>query len=820
MKIVKLSLQDFARPSPRRGSIEPGSNPGTTLEKGSELHKELQDLRQAEDPTYQAEVPISAVFESGDYRFEVSGRMDGLFSGPRPRIEEIKSSFNIFDLAKLIKDRRFDHPYFVQLVGYGLCYHRIHKVKPELAFLLVSSRRKETQSFDVYWDLQEAEAWLERRLAELEEDAVLSEQRLRRRLKLGRALPFPFAAPRPGQLELMASIETGMARGKKMMLQAPTGLGKTIGVLYPTLKEALARGQRVIYLTPKNSQQAVAEEAVEKLQTPGAPAKSLTITAKSKLCLKAEPLCNPEYCEYARDYYDKLRIHDLGGELRKRKRLTAKVMRNLAEKYEVCPFELQFEAVPEADVVVCDYNYVFGHRSALGKISASGFAQEGLANLVIDEAHNLPARTMGNYSPELSGKFLEGLREDFLALPLEFRRRGVDLLDECLATLRAAAPDKIETRAVAPDFEGFAVVGDELRAFLNEYLESDIEIKPRDVVLRLVFYWGEFTELLQEISIGQSEFFITGQNDGRYSTIKITCCDASKLIRDRYERFEHLVLFSATLKPFEYYAKLSGLGDVDLWTEEFRSPFSPTHRKVLIIPQISTRYSEREKNYPRIADAMARITNLRSGNYLAFFPSFDFLEKVLNRFVAPHGMRILKQHRAMQNDEVEATLDRLRAKTEPVLLFAVQGGVFSEGVDYPGDMVIGAFVIGPPLPAFDFERERMRDYYQREYQAGQDYAYIVPAMAKAIQAAGRVIRTESDKGVIILMDNRFLDVSYARALPADWFHETPGELVSRSILRDLGDFWSQHHGQSVTMGELPISRCSTINGKDEDRPHY
>ncbi len=778
-------------PAPRRGSIEPGAGVATTLQQGSELHKKVQELRRAEDDSYRAEVPIEAAFEHGGYRFEVAGRMDGVFSGTKPRIEEIKSSFNIFDLAKTLRDKRFDHPYFVQLLCYGLFYHRTYGVKPELAFYLVSSRRPETYGFDVYWNLRDAEAWLERRLAELAAQARLAEQRLRRRKKLAAALPFPFAAPRPGQVELMALIETGMARGKKLMLQAPTGLGKTIGVLYPTLREALARGQRVIYLTPKNSQQAVAEEAVDRLQLPGAPTKSLTITAKSKLCLKAEPLCNPDYCEYARGYYDKLRTHDLAGELRKKKRLTAKVMRNLAEKYEVCPFELQLEAVPEADVVVCDYNYVFGHQSALGKISAGGFAQEGLPNLVIDEAHNLPARTMGNFSPELSGRFLEGLRADLAGLPKRFRGAAEALLDECLATVKAAAPARTETRTVAPDFNGFGLVNDALRAFLNEYLEADVEIKPRDVVLRLAFYWGEFTDLLQELSTERSEFFITGQNDGRASTIKIICCDASKLIRDRYDRFQNVVLFSATLKPFDYYAKLSGLAGADLLTEEFRSPFAPENRKVLIIPQVSTKYSERNRNYPRIADAIARIAGLRTGNYLAFFPSFEFLEQVLKRFAPPPGLRVLKQHRSMRNEEVEATLEHLRGGA-PIILFAVQGGVFSEGIDYAGDMVIGAFVVGPPLPGFDFERERMRDYYEREYRAGQDYAYTYPAMAKAVQAAGRVIRTERDAGIIVLMDNRFLDANYARTLPGDWFRETPAELVSRGILTDLGDFWGQH----------------------------
>jgi DNA excision repair protein ERCC-2 len=790
MKTIKLALQDFALPAPRRGSIEPSSGYATTMQKGIELHEKVQADRIAEIPDYQIEIPISWSFERNEYRFEVSGRMDGFIAGEKPLIEEIKSSFNIFELAKNLKDKRYDHPYYVQLLSYGYFYWLNNGLKPNLSFHLVSSRREENYDFEVYWDLNEFESWLDRRLDELVLMARKSEKRFLRRKKLSENMPFPFSKPRLGQMELIAFVEQGMGDDKRMMLQAPTGLGKTIGVLYPSLKESLARGQRVVYLTPKNSQQSVAEEAIEKLQAKGCGTKSLTITAKSKMCMKAEPLCNPDYCEFAKGYYDKLIKYDLKTELAKKKKLTAKVMKNLAEKYEVCPFELQMEAVEEADTVICDYNYVFGHDGSLGKISATDFAQQGKANLVIDEAHNLPSRTMGNFSPMISYSFLEGMRQDVLNLPKKFRRDGEDLLNSCLAVINRVTPEEIKTKSVSLNFENFVSINDELKAFLSTYLDSDVDIKPKDPVLKLVFYWGEFTEILSGLDSTQSEFFITGQNDGKNRMVKITCCDASELIKERYDYFKNVVAFSATLKPFEYYAKLSGLKGENLIQEEFLSPFKKENRKVLIIPQISTKFSVRSQNYAKIAETIERVIKLKSGNYLAFFPSFDFMEKTICSFTPPSGARVLKQNRYMRNEEVEMTLEILKAQAQPVVLFAVQGGVFSEGIDYAGDMVIGAFVVGPPLPGFDFEREKMKDYYQDSYQAGFDYAYTYPAMAKAVQAAGRVIRSETDKGIIILMDDRFLEKNYSQSLPQDWFKDTPRELVSGSILKDVSNFWS------------------------------
>lgn len=792
-------------PSPRRGSIEPSSGYATTLKQGIELHQKVQALRVEEVPEYLIERNTFCSFSHEEFQFEVQGRMDGFIPGDKPVIEEIKSSFNIYELAKTLKEKRFDHPYFIQLVSYGYFHWKETGIKPDLVFYLVSSRKDESYLFEVYWEIKEYESWLNKRLNELVHDARMAEKRFIRRERLSRELPFPFPTPRKGQMELISFIEKGMSDGKKLMLQAPTGLGKTIGVLYPSLKEALSRGQRVLYLTPKNSQQLIAEEAIEKIQSKGCQTKSLTITAKSKMCMKAEPICNPDYCEFAKDYYDKLQTHNLKNELARKKKLTARVMKNLGQKYEVCPFELQLEAIEEADTVICDYNYVFGHQSILGKISHSGFSQDGKPNLVIDEAHNLPSRTMGNFSPSLSTYFFESLRKDVEALPKKFRSDGLSLLDLCLETIKDFAPTKVETIPLNPEIEAFTQVNEELKSFLSTYLDSDVEIKARDVVLRMVFGWGEFTEILVSLSPEHSQFFMTSQNDGRNQHIRITCCDASLLIKERYENFQNLVLFSATLKPFDYYIKLAGLSQMNLLTEEFGSPFATEQRKVLIIPQISTKYSVRAQNYPRISDTIERIVKLKSGNYLAFFPSFDFMENVLKLFNPPAGTKVIKQSRFMRNDDVEEVLEQLRSGQQPTILFAVQGGVFSEGIDYAGDMVIGAFVVGPPLPSFDFEREKMKQYYEAQYDAGFDYAYTFPAMAKAIQAAGRVIRTESDKGIIILMDDRFLEKSYSQSLPQDWFLESPKELVSKSILSDVSDFWKT----SLSVGKLtPSDNCS------------
>lgn len=791
LKKVNISIGEFALPSPRTGSIDSLSGYGRTTELGIEIHQQVQKRRAKDYEDYEAEVPIAMEFERGPYLFRVSGRIDGIFKN-EPRIEEIKSTFTTRELSKRLKARPLDHPYALQLQTYGYFYWKQEGKIPSLSFHLVSTRSFETEDLSAPLDVAGYEEWLEKRLKELELEAELAEKRAARRRKESAALLFPFDTPRAGQLDLVRTIEEGMLEKKRMLIQAPTGLGKTVGVLYPSLKEALGRGQRVVYVTPKNSQHSVAEDGIERLQARGAKIRSLTITAKSKICFKNEPLCNPEYCEYARDHYTKVAEHDVLGQLAKKKQLTKKVFETIARKHEVCPFEIQLDAAKDVEAVICDYNYVFAPRSAFTRISESGLDQDGKPNLVIDEAHNLPARAMDYHSPQLSSFTLEKMREQLKELPERFRLDALDLLAGCIAVLKSCEP--VHTKGpskIDPPAEMFHDQDVLLRAFLSRYLESDEEILAGDPVLRLCFYWSEFTSALEYVESGvREEFFTTFQPHPSGGIVKITCCDASGLISACYKDYEQVVGFSATLKPFDFYSQLSGLKDEKLKTAEFQSPFPKNHRKLLIIPQISSKYSERERNYPKIAETIERISAVRPGNYFAFFPSFDFMEKVLGKLKIPPGFTVRKQERYMRAQEIEDLLLHLKSESQPTIFFAVQGGVFSEGVDYPGNMVIGAFVVGPPLPSFDLEREEMRGYYEKHYQAGFDYAYTFPAMAKAVQSAGRVIRSETDKGIIVLMDNRFLQPSYGKSMPEDWFAEDPRELVSGKILDEVREFWA------------------------------
>jgi DNA excision repair protein ERCC-2 len=319
MKKISLGVQEFAVPSPLTGSIEANSGLGpNSLQKGIELHQKIQAQRQATYPDYLAEVRISHEFRFEEFTFEIEGRMDGMIPGDEPWIEEIKSSFNVHELRKMIQERWDNHPYILQIQTYGYMHWVQTGEEPKLSLHLVSSRNGESYDWEVNFNPVAYEKWLNRRMKELVEDARRAEKRTLRRKKMAESFPFPFLKPRSGQVELIEAIAEGLEEKSPMMIQAPTGLGKTVGVLYPALKEAMSRGQKVIYVTPKNSQQLVAEEAVEKFQEKGCQVKSLTLTAKSKLCMKAEPLCNPEYCEFARDYYDKLHQHDLKSQLQKK----------------------------------------------------------------------------------------------------------------------------------------------------------------------------------------------------------------------------------------------------------------------------------------------------------------------------------------------------------------------------------------------------------------------------------------------------------------------------------------------------------------------
>lgn len=789
-KNLQLGVADFAIPSPRQGSIEAYSGFGPLPNVGQEIHTLIQAQRIQANPVYVPEKWISHTFEFKTYRITVGGRMDGYVPGLPPIIEEIKTAYQLENLEKALK-RNSSHPYRLQLQTYAYIHFLNTGVLPNIRLHLVDARSRESKDLEETFDLKTFEEWIQRRLAELVAEDEAFEKLKKRRKKSSDSFVFPFPDPRPGQKELIQTIDEALGKSARVMVQAPTGLGKTAAVTFPVLKDAMSRGQKAIYVTAKNSQHSVAEDAARRLQETGAKVKAHTLHAKSKMCLKDETLCNPEYCDFARNYYDKVASSGVIEKLRKKKNLTAKTFLKAGKEFEVCPFELQMETLASADLVICDYNYVFSPRNILGRLTNNGFGKTTPPNLIVDEAHNLPARANEYFSAALNASEMDSLfaRATHLTESLRDSMSGISTAVQM--RIRELAPEGHRAARVTLEPDDFFDLLARSQELLAQFLASGIPLMKQDPVLA---FCNAISSFAQGLLNQTDEFFCTYTPEG--PSLKITCCDASAHLREVYAQFSSSVGFSATIKPFEYYSKILGFSGDGLTTAEFTSPFPREHRKLLIIPQVSTRLRDRADNYGKIQSAIEKIVAIKPGNYFVFFPSFDFLHKVAARLSLPN-FEILTQPREMRREAVEEYLEKLRAQSRPTLVLAVQGGVFAEGIDYPGDMLIGAIIVGPALPTFDFERELLREYYDSKFGNGFDYAYTYPAMAKVIQSAGRVIRSSRDRGLIVLMDRRFVHQNYLQTMPADWGIDEPERLVSNSILKDIKEFWENLGANSL-----------------------
>lgn len=790
MAKYNLSVIDLGQPTPKIGSIDTHSGFGATSKLAIKAHQLFQSHQLNDSPNYSAEVSIIYSIHFKRTVFNIAGRMDGFYQEQPARIEEIKTAFDPFQLIDTLAENYFTHPYWLQLQIYGYIHWLKTNTIPQLNLLIISLRnQKKTYPLFIDFDLNAFEQWLDMRLDELITEIKESKQRIIRRKKQSIKLVFPFENPRRYQKELMESVTSAMSKKKPMLFQAPTGLGKSIAILYPALKESLYRGQKTIYLTPKNSQHQIALNTVRLLQSKGSACKSLILTAKKKLCMKNEPICNSKHCEFANNHYSKCTANNLLKKVHKRKNADERFFKKLATDYQICPYELQMDSIPLFDVVIGDYNYVFSSTQSNSRITTMLLGERQKPNLVIDEVHNLPQRGMDYFSPSLAVKFFETYLTILTNYPALFQKKLTKIVNQCITTIRQCALPAInKIHLVKVSIQSFKQQEEALNKFLSYYLESDLTIEINDPILKLCNYWSEFTAALELINPDDDEFFIS--YDPVQAILKINCADASSFLKEHYNNFQQVIGFSATLKPFNYYSQLIGLNTPNLYTEEFSTPFSSDNRKLLLIPQVSTKYNNRQANYAKIVAVITRISSIRPGNYFIFFPSFDFLEQVFQQMTVPLPFTVLRQERKMTALDIKNLLNKLHQEDTHHLFFAVQGGVFSEGLDYIGELAIGAFIVGPSLPSFSWEREQMKKYYETRYNAGQAYAYIYPAMAKSIQAAGRVIRTETDKGLIVLLDNRFLHPLYNQCMPNDWFTQSPQELVSQSILKDVELFWT------------------------------
>ncbi len=722
-------------------------------------------------PEYRAEVPVRLECVVSGVKLIVQGRADGLIlSDGACTVEEIKTtrmnptSINADDYpVHWAQAQIYAHILCetedIQVATVRLLYVNLSGARS--AFTRAYTRERLRELFYMYATVYAL------RLAQADDWKGVS-------LPSMRALDFPFDAYRAGQREMAARAYLAIRDKRKIIIEAPTGIGKTAAALFPALK-ALGEEkiETIFFLTARTTGRKAAEDALALMRSRGLSARSVTISAKKKLCPMDEVRCNPEICPYARGYFD--RQQRAIEESWREQSLKSERIEEIAAKYGLCPFELSLTLAETAEVVICDYNYVFDPMVRLRRF----FDRRGSYALLIDEAHNLETRARDMYSAEMRADEISALRREvgridgkdcelYKALTKLYRA-----LDKAEAPeLRCELPLKLldaakEFSDVAKDF--FARDCQYHSRFMELYFN----------VLTFIRASGEFDDKTHKTMITP---------EGKRSNVKLWCWNPTDMIAAGMKRMQGVILFSATLTPITHYARMLSL-DLDKGDQALtlKSPF-PQENLFTARVNVSTRYRSREDTALTVAKAIHDLAVSKTGNYLACFPSHAYLNRIADIFKAAyHDVRVHVQTRDMSESErTEYISEFTEARNESMVAFVAMGGVFSEGIDLPGDRLIGAAIVGVGLPQLCFEREALKALYDEESENGYATAYVYPGIGKCLQAAGRVIRTENDRGAVLFIDDRYYQKEYARLLPKNYRMKSlsPGDIAPT-----IREFW-------------------------------
>jgi DNA excision repair protein ERCC-2 len=794
---IRISVRNLVEFILRQGDLDNTRtrNEVDAMQEGSRIHRKLQKQMGA---NYSAEVPLSIevpVTRDGiSFLLTVEGRADGIITNqpkeedfsvfcleegrddpPNIIIDEIKSVY--MDLSHLTAPVPVHR---AQAMCYAYIYAaRYHHDRIGIRLTYCNIETENMRYFEETLTYEELSRWFMNLVNEYGKWAVWQMRWIKQRNDAIKAMEFPFPY-REGQKELVTGVYKSILRKKKLFIEAPTGVGKTISTVFPSVK-AMGEGiaDKIFYLTAKTITRTVAEDTFRILCQGGLVLKVVTITAKEKICVLDQPDCNPGACERAKGFFDRINdaVYDL---LTNENEITRELILLYAQKHCVCPFEMCLDVTLWSDAIICDYNYVFDPNVYLRRFFMNEKQNEYL--FLIDEAHNLVDRARKMYSADL-------YKDSFLAVKRLVKDKSVKLtkhLDHC-------NNDLLRLKRECDSFEILANVDGLVMHLMQLMTEYDVFLQENRIVeegkKEILELYMDIRHFLNMYEIHDDHYTIycdyTDHDDFR---VKLQCMDPSANLLVCMERARSSILFSATLLPIGYYMEQLG-GKKEDYAVYVPSTFLPENRLIMIGNDVSTRYSQRnEKEYRRIAAYIKDFVGARTGNYMVFFPSYQMLQKVLE-LTADTLDGVVVQKSAMSEEEKEGFLNAfLPDPKESCVGFCVMGGIFGEGIDLKSDRLIGAVIVGTGLPMVCNERELFRGYYEGRNHMGFDYAYLYQGMNKVLQSAGRVIRTKEDRGAILLLDDRFTQKQYCSLFPREWY---PFITVNQYTMRDaLDGFWA------------------------------
>ena len=789
MPTIRLSVRELVEFLLRTGSIDSRFTGFDRANEGARIHRRLQ---KAAGEGYAAEVFLTAERTMEGIGFTIEGRADGIFTDEDGTvvIDEIKTTAAPTDA--ITKDMNPCH--WAQGMVYGaICAEQRELETLDVRLTYYQIDTDEIIRYTRHFSAAELDAFLNDLLRQYLPWARRQLDWVEARNRSLGALQFPFPVYRPGQRALAGEVYRACAAGKaeqkggtRLFCQAPTGIGKTMSVLFPALK-AVGQGGPVFYLTARGTTRAAAENALALLRASDADLKlrSVTLTAKDKICMQDRRECTPEACPYAKGYYD--RVRTALWDALDTHALTADALQMLARRHKVCPFELGLDLSLWCDVVIGDYNYLFDPVVHLERF----FDTAGDYLFLLDEAHNLPDRARGMHSAVLAksafydakkrlGKGKSSLKNALTKVNdifIEWRHRCEEAPGDSrfgrtfFEKSRADALDRALTRLCEP-----------LEIWLDEHRDPD---ETHEALLQLYF---DIRAWLRVADTFDDHFVLQISAHGSEVRAAMLCLDPSDFLAADFAKGRAAVLFSATLAPAGYYRDLCGLPDAR--AVALRSPFDTEHLGLWCARHVSTRYKDRADSIAKVADLLAVMSGARAGHYLAFFPSYSYLQQVWEDFTVRYpDQPTLCQESAMdEGKRAEFLAQFQKSDGRPLLGFAVLGGVFGEGVDLTGESLIGAAIVSPGLPQVGPRQEQLRDYFEQTRGSGFDYAYRFPGMNKVLQAAGRVIRTPEDRGVVLLIDDRFLAPDTRRLMPPHW-EQLKTVDSAQALTAELAAFW-------------------------------